>query len=466
MNQTVALRTSILGVAGALLLVTHGTQAQDWPQWRGPNRDARADGFRAPGTWPKTLTQKWKVTVGEGVATPALVNGRLYVFSREEGTEVTRCLEATTGKELWKDSYDSLGATGPAQGFSGPRSSPAVAAGKVVTVGVRGVVSCLEASTGRVLWRKDDFKAWPNFFVSSSPLIVEELAKTPQGESKPEALVVAQLGGPENGALVAYDLLTGNEKWRATGKVPAYASPVVMTVDGLVLIVAQTDAKLVAVTAVDGKQVWESAAAAAPEGQGGPGGGRGGRGGGRDYRATTPAAHGNTLIMTGQSNLALTFEKTADGITAKELWTNKEKPAQFASPIVKAGLVFGMSAANELFCLDAKTGQMVWSAPVSSASAAPPAREPGGPGAGPGGGPGGGRMRGGGGGYGSIVDAGTVLLALTPSSELVAFEPTHEAFKELARFKVAESPTHAYPVVSGNRIYVKDRDTVTLWALD
>jgi outer membrane protein assembly factor BamB len=53
------------------------TAAADWPQWRGPNRDAKAAGFEAPRMWPKELTQKWKVTVGEGVATPALVGDRL-----------------------------------------------------------------------------------------------------------------------------------------------------------------------------------------------------------------------------------------------------------------------------------------------------------------------------------------------------------------------------------------------------
>ena len=70
--------------------------------------------FKAPKTWPKELTQKWKVTVGEGVATPALVGDKLYVFSREEGNEITRCLNAADGKELWQDKYESLGATGPA----------------------------------------------------------------------------------------------------------------------------------------------------------------------------------------------------------------------------------------------------------------------------------------------------------------------------------------------------------------
>jgi hypothetical protein len=59
-----------------------------------------------------------------------------------------------------------------------------------------------------------------------------------------------------------------------------------------------------------------------------------------------------------------------------------------------------------------------------------------------------------------------VLVALTPASELVVFEPSDKAFTELARIKVAESPTHAYPVLSGSRVFIKDQDSVTLWTLN
>lgn len=454
---------TLLGTA----MLTLATYAGDWPQWRGPNRDAHVTDFQPPATWPKALTQKWKVTVGEGVATPALVGDRLYVFSREEGHEVVRCLDATTGQEVWRDSYESLGATGPAQSFSGPRSSPAVAAGKVVTVGVRGVISCLEAATGKVLWRKDDFKAWPNFFAASSPLVVHDL-------------VIAQLGGRDNGALVAYALASGEEKWRCPGA-PAYASPVLLTVGGTSLVVAQTESGLQAVSLENGQVLWESSpgesGGGAPGGPGGPG--RGGRGGGRDYRATTPAVAGDTLIVLGQAAQAWRLEKTATGLRATELWSNREKAAVFASPVLHDGLVFGLSAANELFCLDRQNGQLLWSAAIGASGQEPgraagerPARAegerpPGGP-PGPGGpGPGGpgGRMRGGGGGFGSLVDAGQVLMALTPAMELIVFEPNRATFKELARLKVAESPVHAHPVVSGKRLYIKDRDAVICWEL-
>jgi outer membrane protein assembly factor BamB len=406
-----------------------GALAQDWPQWRGPNRDGRVTGFKAPKTWPKELTQKWKVPVGDGVATPALVGDRLYVFSRQEGNEIIRCLEAATGKELWQDKYESAGASGPASGFSGPRSSPTVAAGKVVTLGVRGMLSCLDAVTGAKHWRKDDFQAWPNFHPASSPIVVDDLC-------------IAQLGGRENGALVAYDLASGEQKWKWTGDMPAYASPVLLALGGAKLIVALGDKKLVAVNVADGKLAWEAPFAVQ----------------GRGYNAATPIVDGQTIIYggSGRGFKAVKLEKEGDGFAAKELWSNPEKSVQFNTPVLKNGLLFGLTAGNEFFCLNAQTGQTSWSAPLA------PASEAGGAG-----GPGGGGGRGGrGGGYGSIVDAGSVMLALTPASELIAFEPRDKAYAELARIKVADSPTHAHPLVAGDRVFIKDKESLALWTIE
>ncbi len=471
---------AIITLTGATCLF-----AQDWPQWRGANRDAKAADFKAPKTWPKELTQKWKIVVGDGVATPALVGDKLYVFSREQGNEVTRCLTAADGKEVWQDKYESLGASGAAGSFSGPRSSPAVANGKVVTVGVRGMISCLDAATGKKLWRKDEFQSWPGFFPSSSPIVADGLA-------------IAQLGGRDNGAIVAYDLASGEQKWKWSGPSPAYASPVLMNVGGAKLVVAHTESKSVAVNAADGKLVWESGGA--PQGGGGPGapggggggGGRGMGGGGRDYKAATPIVDGQTIIIAGRGVKAVKIEKEGDKFVGKELWNNPEKSVQFNTPVVKNGMIYGLAPNNELFCVNAKDGKTVWSAPFPSAARAalefpplapalagllqdPPPRRPGGPGGqgqpgGQGGGGGrrggGGGMGGGGAGYGSVVDAGSVLLALTPSAQLIVLEPSDKEFKQLASYKVAAGQTHAYPVASGNRIFIKDKDSLTLWTVD
>jgi outer membrane protein assembly factor BamB len=460
-----------LAVLLFIIAIATTAGAQDWPQWRGANRDAKAAGFKAPAQWPKELAKKWRIPVGDGVSTPALVGDRLYVFTRQEGYEITRCLNAADGKEIWQDKYESLGAAGAAQSFSGPRSSPAVAQGKVVTVGVRGVVTCLDAASGKMLWRKDDFKAWPRFFPSSSPLIVN-------------GLVIAQLGGQQNGALVAYDLDSGTEKWKWTGESPGYASPDVMTVGGTKLIIAETEQRIVAVNAADGTLVWETPYKVE----------------GRGYNASTPILDGQTLIYcgSGRGTRAVKIQKEGDKFTAKELWSNPDKSVQFNTPVVKNGLIYGLAGNNEFFCLNRDDGKTLWSAPGPAApQGGPPGGQrppaagqiapaerppgaggqpaPGGPGGQGPGGPGGRRPGGGrggmgggmgGGGYGSIVDAGSVLLALTPSSQLIVFQPSDKELKQLATYKVADSPTHAYPVVSGNRIFIKDRDTLTLWTMD
>src|SRR5437870_5750067 len=140
-----AKRAGYVLLAYAALLGANGVRAQDWPQWRGPTRNNKVAGFTEPTTWPKELTKKWKVTVGVGESSPVLVGDKLYVFARQGGDEVTLCLDAATGKELWKDKYATAAVKGPAGGFPGPRSTPAVGEGKVCTLGVNGVVSCVDA---------------------------------------------------------------------------------------------------------------------------------------------------------------------------------------------------------------------------------------------------------------------------------------------------------------------------------
>ena len=182
---------------------------------------------------------------------------------------------------------------------------------------------------------------------------------------------------------------------------------------------------------------------------------------GRGYNASTPIVDGSTLIYcgSGRGATAVKIEKAGDTFTAKELWKNPDNSVQFNTPVLEGGYLFGLSAANDLFCISAQDGKTAWTAP----SAPPAANADAAPGGG-GRGMRGGGMRGGGG-FGSVVDAGSVLLALTPASELIAFKPDGKAYGELARIKVGSSATHAYPVISGNRLFVKDQDAVTLYTV-
>ncbi len=401
-------------IVGCLATIqASGVLAQDWPQWRGANRDGKAT-FTPPQTWPKSLTKKWQVNVGNGVATPALVGDRLYVFARRDGDEVTSCHDASSGKELWADKYKANGASGAAAQFPGPRSSPTVVDGKVVTLGVQGTLSCLDAASGKKLWRTTETgeDSVPRFFTSCSPIVVD-------------GLCIVQFGGEEKGGIAAYDLTSGAEKWKWNGDGTAYASPDLLTIEGVKMVVALTANKLVGLSVGDGKLLFQSPFAVTGMGA---------------YNAATPIVGGDIVYISGTSRgtKALKIEKQGDTYKPRELWkTPRDMSVQFVTPVLKSGLLFGISARNFLFCLNAETGKTAWIERVRGER-----------------------------GYGTVVDAGPVLLVLTTNGQLLVCEPSDKKFQQVAKYKVAEDGTYAYPVAAGNRIFIKDYDDVTLWTAD
>jgi outer membrane protein assembly factor BamB len=400
-------------VGGALLLSACGVGAQDWPQWRGPNRDNKVTGFTAPQTWPKELAQKWKVSVGVGEASPVLAGGKVYVFTRQGGDEVTLCLDAGSGKELWKDKYAAATVTRPAAAYPGPRSTPAVGEGKVCTLGVGGEVSCLDAATGKLVWRHKT-KA-PQFNTSTSPLIVDG-----------KCVVYGN-------ALTAYDLASGESKWEWSGTDTPYGSPVLMTVDGTKQIVTPTVGILAGVSLADGKPLWQfKFGGTMPK---------------SDYQNSfsTPIIDGQAVIYSSVptrakagTTIALKIEKKGDSFTATELWKKDLASHQYHTPVLKDGLLFGVSISRNFFCMDAKTGEQLWIDKSAQRGQC-----------------------------GSILDAGPVLLALTSDRQLLALKPSNKEYAELAKYQVADEETWCVPIVSGNRIFVKDRKgSLTQWTIE
>jgi outer membrane protein assembly factor BamB len=401
-------------VVGVLLLGAQGARAQDWPQWRGPNRDNKVAGFTEPKAWPKELTQKWKVAVGRGDASPVLVGDKVYVYTRQGEEEVTLCLNADSGKEVWQDKYPAEPVKGPALniggGHPGPRATPAIAEGKICTLGVGGVVSCLDAASGKVIWRKDT-KSWPVFYTSASPIIVE-------------GKCIAYVGKGGKGELIAYDLASGEEKWKWSGDGPPYGSPVLLTVDTTKQLVSPTDKSIVGISLADGKLLWEFAF------------------GGAAYQnhSNTPIIDGQTVIYSGPQagagTVALKVEKKGDGFAANDIWKKKDAATPYITPVLKDGLLFGVNSGRKFYCMDAKTGDVLWTDSTPRGEC------------------------------GAVLDAGSVLLALTSDNAFIAFKPSNKEYVELAKYKVADTPlTWASPVIAGNRVFVKDRDALTLWTI-
>jgi len=188
--------------------------------------------------------------------------------------------------------------------------------------------------------------------------------------------------------------------------------------------VTLTEKNIVGISAADGKLLWQLPFVPVS----------------RAYNSATPIVDGETVIYTGagRGTKAVKIEKQGDGFTTKELWSNADLATQFNTPVLKDGLLFGLSNRNNFFCINAQTGRTAWTDSTS-------------------------RGRGG---FGAIVDAGSCLLALPSDSELLVFKPSDKQYEELARYKVAETPTYAYPVVAGNRIFIKDEESVAMWIVE
>lgn len=466
-----AFQKSVLAASCVLLWSAVPVSAQDWLQWRGNNRDGVAGKFDAPQEWPKELVKKWTVKVGNGVSSPSVMGDKIYVMALEDGKEVMRCLNAETGKDIWKDEYDARGATGPASGFAGTRSSPAIGDGYVAALGVDGTVTCWDAESGKRAWQNNDNQGKiPRFSTSSSPLIAD-------------GMCIVQFGTDREGGIAAYDLKSGDQKWKWTDNGSSYGSPVLMTVGDHKLVVFPAASKLVAVSLADGDTMWSM-----DYSQG-------------RYNAATPIVDGQKLYIAGPNRGITALELTAEGdkIASEEIWRNEdsETTVMFNTPVLLHGLLFGISNANQLFCVTTDDGKMNWNQALAASgqqTPTPPRSGDRGEDAGRrnpasrggeadrenrGGNPQqgergqrrgfGGRQRGGrggGGGYGSIVSAGSVLLGLTPSAELVVYKPDASEFEELARYKVSDNKTYAYPIPVGDRIYIKDDDALTMWSLN
>jgi outer membrane protein assembly factor BamB len=238
-----------------------------------------------------------------------------------------------------------------------------------------------------------------------------------------EGMAIVHVGGPGNGAIIAFDLANGQEKWRWGGEGPDYGSPALLTVDGVRQIVTPTEKSIVAIGVADGKLLWQRPFPVQR----------------MAYNAATPIIDGQTVIYTGKGRgaTAVKITKKGDAFEVSEVWSNPDLAPQFASPVLKDGLLFGLSDRGNLYCLDAKTGKTAWTDTT--------ARD---------------RQ-----GFTSIVDGGSCLVALPSSAEMVVFQPNGTQYQEVAKIKVADTAIYAHPVLAGHRVFVKDQDSVAMLAV-
>jgi outer membrane protein assembly factor BamB len=328
------LRRGLAAAAAVPLLLAAAVRADDWPQWRGPNRD---------GVWRETFVRgavkvRWRAPVGPGWSSPVVAGGRVYLtdsrLSRPRAEERVLCFDEATGKPLWAYAY---AVSYPDWAFTpgqeaGPCATPAVAAGKVYSLGGNGNVHCLDARTGRLLWQRRLDKDYQVAVLScrASPLIDGKL-------------LVLFTGGKPGACVVALDKESGKEVWKALDESVSNSSPLVITAGGRRQLVVWTGESVTSLDPGTGKVYWRLPLVTS-----------------NNDAVATPVWDGD-LLLVGGLMLRLDGSKPA----ASVLWPKSRAASRrilsnTSTAALLDGHVYSARSSGELVCLEAKTGKQVW----------------------------------------------------------------------------------------------------------
>lgn len=394
--------------------------AQDWAQWRGPQRDGIVTTFKSPKAWPDTLKLKWKVPVGTGHSSPVLVGNRVYLLARQDEQEVIASYDLKSGKQVWRHSYAAdyiIDKAGEKHG-KWPRATPLVQQGKVYALGINGRITCLDAKTGKLLWKQDalgnDKTAYPLFGFASSPLFVD-------------GLVIIATGADKQSGLTAFHAATGEVKWKWSGEYKwpgngvGYASPVLMNNSGETHLVMLIDTGLMGLSPQSGTVLWHFPFVSAFE------------------CALTPVIHNDQLIISDQKLglLAIRVNKTGAQWEAKQVWQRQELFSYMSSPVKQDGLLYGMSfrGKGQYYCVELQSGQIQWRTEGRQGESA------------------------------AVLRSGNELFIQTVDGELIVARTSREKFDIIKRYKTADSATWAHPVLFDRHLLVKDANSLLLWEL-
>jgi outer membrane protein assembly factor BamB len=332
-------------MAYLLLLTPSVSLADDWPQWRGPQRD---------GVWRESgiiqrfqssaIEPVWRMPISSGYSGPTVANGRVYVTDRVvEPKQIERihCLDARTGKVLWMHQYDceyrDIGYD------AGPRASVTVYDKLAYALGGTGILHCLNANSGEVVWKKDLGELYkirmPIWGISSAPLIDKDM-------------VILQIGGEDGACLVALDRRTGQERWRSLEDNASYATPIIVDHEGLRLLICYTGEHVVGLNPEDGVPYWKFPFPPTK----------------MIIGISDPVVHRGHVFLTNFFDGSLLLKLEDGGRSVRKIWKRagpSEKETEslhsiISTPIIDGEHIYGVDSYGELRCLEFFTGDRVW----------------------------------------------------------------------------------------------------------
>ena len=377
----------------------------DWPQFLGPMRNGVYGGPAISGSWPASGPSiLWRKPVGEGFSGIVVRAGRLILFHRLQDRERVECLQAETGRPLWKYDYptdyrDDFGFDG------GPRATPSIWEGKVYTYGAQGVLNCLELESGRKIWSvktHEKFGVRKGFFGAACSPLVED------------GRLFLNVGGREQAGLVAFDARSGRVLWTATDDEASYSSPAVATLGGRRQVLFLTRTGLVSADPKSGEVLlrfrWRARSRAS-------------------VNAATPLA-ADPFIFLSASYGTGAVRLRVKGTELETVWTSDESLSNhYSTSVIRGDHLFGFHGRQEygqsLRCVELETGRVIWSRDGFKA--------------------------------GTLSLAGDRLVVLKENGELLLVGASPQAFRLIAKARILAPTVRAYPALAQGRLFVRNQ---------
>lgn len=212
-----------------------GVEDRGWPDVRGPDFDAHSPEINLADSWPEEgLPVLWVKELGQGYSAFVAQGNRVYTQAQTLQGQYVYCLEAKTGKTIWQYRYDwpyELAGVYP-----GPRATPTLVAGKVLFAAPSGLIGCLDADEGKLIWSRNVLEEFhgtggDGFGYACSPTVVDQL-------------VILPVGGPD-ASLVALNLNDGKTVWQAGNRPASYCPAFPIERKGQKLVVGYLENALV-----------------------------------------------------------------------------------------------------------------------------------------------------------------------------------------------------------------------------
>ena len=396
-----------------LLTISTDASSSDWPQWRGPHRDGQFTGS----AWPEKLDtnhlqQRWRVELGPSYSGPIVAGDRVFTTeTKDKKFEVVTAFDRKTGKELWRAEWEGA-ITVPFFAKSNGdwiRATPACDGESLFVAGMRDVLVCLDAQTGKERWRVDFVKKLetpaPDFGFVCSPLVDGEFVYVQAGAS------FVQLN-KRRGELVWRTLADKGGMWGSV-----FSSPMFAELGGKRQLVVQTREKLAGVDPADGRVLWEQPVEAF-----------------RGMNILTPVAYKDTLFTSTYGGKTIGFKVAqAEGkFTVTEAWKHKAQ-GYMSTPVIIDAVAYHHLKSQRMMAIEVETGRELWTSDKSFGK------------------------------YMSLVAQGERILALDQRGKLFLFRSSQKKFEQLDQRKLTDAETWAHLAIAGDELFVRELNALTAY---